>query len=298
MSSPTATFFITTARSGTQWTVKALERLYPDNLVVTHEPAGYLYEPRHTLRDSDKLRKLLDKPEIRAHFDHIHRIIQEKSYVEVGFPAFALAPLLREEFGDRLRLVQLTRHPVHVAASTVTHGWFDDGHREDIKDAIMVQPTDPGAKLPEYTDRWPTMTPFEKGLYFWYQVHSFGLEQEALSPPGTFLRVQFEKLVSDRSTQNALTAFLGLAQRSSWVDLTAKKIDKFQQQTAEPIDSTKIQDHPDIIKLALRLGYDPLEIDSTALQKRYQMGNRLVAFIKRAGNKAIRMLRGFLSWLR
>ena len=64
MSEPTVTFFITTARSGTQWTASTLNKVYSDLLLAEHEPLGYRYEPRKTLRDLGKLRALLDREEI------------------------------------------------------------------------------------------------------------------------------------------------------------------------------------------------------------------------------------------
>ena len=118
----TVTFFITTARSGTQWLTAALREAYGDALVARHEPLGYRYRPKVTLRDPDALRALVRQPEIAAHFATIRTVSAERPYVEVGFPAYALAPALREEFGEALRLVQLTRHPLRVAGSLVSHG--------------------------------------------------------------------------------------------------------------------------------------------------------------------------------
>jgi len=107
----TVTFFITTARSGTQSLHAALQTVYSDLLVAEHEPIRYAYAPKQCLRDPAALAALRIKPVVRQHLDHIHEVLRHKSYVEVGFPAFATAPLLAEEFGTRLRLVQLVRHP-------------------------------------------------------------------------------------------------------------------------------------------------------------------------------------------
>ncbi|WP_181164627.1 sulfotransferase domain-containing protein [Amaricoccus solimangrovi] len=275
---PNVAFFITTARSGTQWTASTLSRIYPDEVVVEHEPLGYRYAPRRNLRDIERLRELLSDDVIRQHFDRIHETIEHRTYVEVGFPAFALAPLLREEFGDRLRLAQLTRNPVQVAASTVTHDWFKEGERQEIKDLILLAPGEPGAALPHYADRWPGMSGFERGLYYWYQVHGFGLEQEALSPPGTFARFRFEDLMGDPEVQRSLAAFLGLPERDGWEEATKTRVDVHQRRTPQRFDVEAIARHPEIGALAHRLGYDPGGIDGKALDRRYRISRyRLMA---------------------
>ena len=261
------TFFITTARSGTQWVESALNEIYGDLLMAEHEPLRYLYKPRTNLRDLDKLRALRENPRIRAHLERIHEITMTHTYVEVGFPAFALAPLLREEFGDRLRLVQLTRDPVKVAASTVTHNWPD---RQDIIDSILPTPLDPGTKLAKYADVWPRLTGFEKGLFYWYEVHSYGLEQEPASPPGTYLRIQFEKLVKDDQTQGVFCDFLGLPRRPDWAEFTSERVDGYYYRTSEPINWAAIHEYPEIYHLAKTLGYEPEKLDPEVLSARYR----------------------------
>ncbi|HMT98596.1 MAG TPA: hypothetical protein PKA33_04400 [Amaricoccus sp.] len=151
--------------------------------------------------------------------------------MEVGFPAYALAPLLRAEFGEKLRLVQLVRHPVKVAASLVTHGWYCEGAREDIAQAVAPTPADPGVTLKAYAPRWPAMAPFEKSLFYWYEVHRYGKEVESASPPGRFAR--------------------------------------FRAKTDEVIDPAAITRHPEILALAEELGYAPQDIDAAEFAARY-----------------------------
>jgi len=280
------TFFITTARSGTQWVASTLEKAYPDKLVVAHEPIGYDYNPRHSLRNPDKLREIANKPSVRKHLDEIHRIIEDKSYVEVGFPAFAMAPILREEFGDRLRLVQMTRHPVKVAASVVTHDWFGEDQRKDIAEKIIVKPTDPGAKLKRYASVWKKLSSFERGLYYWYQVHAYGAELEATSRPGTFARFKFEKLISDESEQDRFFGFMGLPPRSEWRESTGERVDKFRSTTAEEIDTTALEAHPEILSFAEELGYNPTRYNAKDLAKRYRRG-RVRQLFWRVKNKLL-----------
>lgn len=135
-----ATFFITTARSGTQWLAHNLSVHYQNELRAAHEPIGYAYRPKVYLRARERLDELSALPAVRKHLDDIHRVLQTRSYIEVGFPAFAMAPLLVRELGAQLRLVQLVRNPVRIAASLVTHRWYQ-GTRDDTLSAdIEVTP--------------------------------------------------------------------------------------------------------------------------------------------------------------
>ena len=95
----TVTFFIATARSGTQWLADQLQSAYPDRLVVRHEPIGYAYKPRLVLRDQSQILALRQDPIVAAHLAQIHSAIADKDYVETGFPAYPVGPLLRAEFG-------------------------------------------------------------------------------------------------------------------------------------------------------------------------------------------------------
>ncbi len=265
----TATFFVTTARSGTQWLARQLNRHFDDLLEARHEPVGYLYRPRDTLRDPAALRALRAEPAVAAHFDAIHAIMAERAYVEVGFPAYALAPLLREEFGENLRLVQLTRHPVKVAASLVTHGWYCDGGRDDIARAVAPTPADPGVTLKSYAARWPGMTPFEKSLFYWYEVHRYGMEVAETAPPGGFARFRLEDLTGDPAAKDALRDFLGLPERPDWTAAERRHEDRFQGKTGEEIDPAAILRHPGILALAAELGYAPEDIDAAEFAARY-----------------------------
>ncbi|MBD3625409.1 MAG: sulfotransferase domain-containing protein [Rhodobacteraceae bacterium] len=271
--SPNVVFLVTTARSGTQWLHQTLSSCYADKVHAEHEPLGYLYDPRHCLRNPDGLARLAEQPRLQAHFDDIDQVLESgKSYVELGFPAFAMAPLLRQRFGDRLRLLQLVRNPARVAASLVTHHWYTPGLRQDIRDSIALTPGDPGVTLGAYADRWDRMSPFEKGLFYWYEVHRFGLEQERLSPAGQYHRARFEDLLKSPEALKGLLAFLDLPPRDAAEAAPQRKIDRFHHKTAQAIDFKAIRRHPEIIALAEELGYRIRSSDLKALAQRYQKG--------------------------
>ncbi len=278
--SPRVVFLVTTARSGTQWLHQTLSSSYADMVQAEHEPLGYFYDPRHCLRNPDGLHRLADEPRLQTHFDNIDRVLASgKSYVELGFPAFAMAPLLRQRFGDRLRLLQLVRNPARVAASLVTHRWYMPDQRPNIRGTIALTPDDPGIALKSYVDRWDRMSAFEKGLFYWYEVHRFGVEQERLSPAGQYRRVRFEDLLKKPDDLKGLLAFLGLPPRDTAEDAPGRKIDRFHHKTTQTIDFKAIRRHPEIIALAEELGYKIRSSDLATLAQRYQK-NRLWVFGK------------------
>jgi hypothetical protein len=264
-----ATFFITTARSGTQWLCATLRDIYPDVLTVEHEPIRYAYAPKRYLRNPGAIEELRRDPIVREHFGAIHRTLKTKPYVEVGFPAFAAAPLLWEEFGERLRLVQLVRHPVRVAASIVTHRWFDDAGHRGIQANIALEPFDPGVILRHYETRWAEMSSFEKALFYWAEVHLYGLDVQHKFFVVPFLRVTFEDLLAQTRARTQLTHFLGMPYRAEWDKAPARRVDSYHYQTSARIDGAAILSHPEISTLAARFGYDVAGIAEREIRDRY-----------------------------
>lgn len=293
---PTAAFLVTTARSGTQWLAAALSEVYPDLPDVDHEPVGCAYAPCRTLRDADALAALAAESAIRAHLDRVHTTLGEgRSYVESGFPAFAIAPLAARAFGDRLRHVQLVRDPVRVAALLVTHMWYGQRARADVQGTVAMTPFCPGVRLHGYRARWERMSAFEKGLCYWAEVHLYGLELEAAAPTDRFARFRTEDLVADDPTERRrLCAFLDLPERATWLAAPARQVDGHRHTTTEPIDPRELERHPEIVALAERFGYRAgTDADTAqALSARYRAG-RIAAFALRA-RRALRRTVGRL----
>ncbi len=268
---PAATFFVTTARSGTQWLAQALVANCPDGARIEHEPVGYLYAPRKTLRDPEALRALPVDPRIEDHFASVSRTLAGgRPYVETGFPAFALYPLLKERFGEALRIVHLVREPVRVAASLTTHGWYVPGRRSDIEESVALTPSDGGFTLTNYAGAWRDMPPFEKCLFFWYEVHRYGLELEETIAPDRFARFRLRDLTTDPGEMSRLLHFTGLSVRSDLRKMQDKKVDRYSAKSSERIDWKAIGKYPEILALAERFGYSLDELDPRTLASRYQ----------------------------
>lgn len=269
---PFVAFFIATARSGTQWTADRIST-NPDLLHVEHEPLRYAYDSRHCLRNPDMLKQVVARQEVVSHFDRIDEINERGvSYVEVGFPPYAMAPALRERFGERLRLVHLLRDPVRVAASLVTHRWYVEEGRAHLMERMGLTPFDIGATFTRYTDKWDEMSAYEKGLFLWAEVHSFGLEQERVSAEGSFRRFRFEELVSSPALFQQLQAFLGLPSLEPIDTDSARRVtDRYRLKTSLDIPWESINDYPEIVDLALEFGYDTYGLDIGSLEARYKL---------------------------
>jgi hypothetical protein len=289
------TFFITTARSGTQWICETLRENYPDLLVVGHEPIRYAYAPKRYLRNPDAAWELRQNPKVSKHLDNIHRTLESKSYVEVGFPAFAAAPLLWGEFGERLLLVQLSRHPVRVAASLVTHRWFDPGQRPDVETDIIITPTDPGARMKHYADRWDQMSAFEKALFFWAEVHSFGVEVQTTFEKVPFCVVTFEGLLARPEEREYLARFLGLPYRQDWSQATKRNIDSFRTQTTTSIDRQQIYQIPEVVELAEQFGYDVAAVSTEEIQRRYRIS--WISKVQRRVKRSVHRAAALWAWI-
>ncbi len=290
----TVTFFITTARSGTQWLASKLGEGSGDRLRVEHEPVGYRYRPAANLRDPAALRRLQDDPVIAGHFRRIDDTLGGgRSYVEVGFPALALFPLLRERFGDRLRIVQLVRHPVRVAASLVTQRWYTDPGRPDVRATVALTPSSSGVLLRDYAERWSSMTAFERGLFYWYEVHAYGREVARMCSTDEFRLFRFLDLVGDASARDDLLGFLGLPVSQAALSNPAERIDQFHRPTSESIDVSHIEDHPPVVALATALGYDVGAVPQDEIDDRHREGaaDRLSRWLGSAGRRLRRPLR-------
>jgi len=283
----TATFFIATARSGTQWLTDRLRQVYSVEFVTEHEPIRYAYRPKLYLRGYDKLNELRALPAVSDHLDAIHLTLESNSYVEVGFPCYAMAPLLIREFGDRLRLVHLIRHPVRVAASVVTHHWYQDSRKDTLAMDIEPTPSDPGVVQTRYSDRWAGLSPYEKGLYYWTEVHLFGLEVQTRYPDVPFLTLKFEDLIDPPAALKRLAGFLGVDYREELAEKATTQVDRFHQTTSVAIDWTEIARHEQTQALAKHFGYDTASLDGDRLLERYgtksegSLVNRAVRKLKR-----------------
>jgi hypothetical protein len=260
--------FLSTGRCGTQWVTAGLRELHP-RVAAEHEPIGPLYKPRRYFRCYDNPKTILEVPEVARHLDRVAR--EPRAYVETGWPLFAALPLFAERFGERLRVVHLTRHPVPSALSHLAHNSYAGSARDDAYTRwATLGPSDPGVLQTGYAERWGEMSPYEKCLFWWTEVHLYGLEAPGRLDGIPFLVVRSEDVLGGSPPAlERLLEFMDLRWSAGWVEHARRVVDRWHHHTDADVDPLQVLAHPAAVDTAARLGYDAAELDRSALAARY-----------------------------
>ena len=272
MGSPHGIFLVLSAgRCGTQWLAANLADSYGDRLDVAHEPLGPFYRPREFFRAYDRLAELGALPEVAAHLDRVERVVESRSYVETGWPLFAAIPLFIQRFGCKVRLIHLTRHPVPNAISHMVHQCYAGSPRDDPYTRLAaLDPFCPGVFQGDYGARWESLTPYEKCLFWWTEVHQYAGEIAELHPDQPVIRLKSEDLLASEQAQRSLTTFLELPYGFDRAARRRDIVDEWHHRTRLDFDWRQIFEHPATLQVAAQLGYDPEEIDARLLEERYR----------------------------
>lgn len=268
MPAPTVVAFLNSGRCGTQWLAHGLRALY-DGLDVEHEPIGPLYKPRRYFRRYDDPEAILEVPEVARHIAWIEQT--SRRYVETGWPLFPALPLLAARLGSRLRIVHLTRHPVPSALSHLAHKSYADSPRDDAYTRLAtLGPKDPNVFGSSYADCWEWLTPYERCLFWWTEVHMYAIELAGRVDGVQMLRLKSEDLLSgNRAALQELLAFMGLPWRDGWSIHARHVIDRWHHHTDEYVDPLEIHRHPSTVAIGEELGYDMAGLNLGALEERY-----------------------------
>ncbi len=266
-----AVLLVSTGRCGTQWLATHLADVYPDLAVVEHEPLGPNYRCRDHFRQPTNIDQLLEDPLFAAHLDRIEPITTARAYIETGWPLFSAVPAFAARLGHRLRLVHLTRHPVPTAISHMVHKTYAGSPRVDGYTRLAaLDPSCGGVFQRHLAARWDGMTPFEKTLFWWTEVHLYAEELEEALPHVPFYRLRSEDLFTPGGRAlRRLCEFMGLPWRDGLADRIEHKVDRWQHRTDEDFDWTVIRSYPDTVALAKRLGYEVDAVDEETLGARY-----------------------------
>lgn len=291
MATPNVCLFLSTGRCGTQWLASSLDRAYSDVAVVTHEPLGPWYRSREWFRSYDRIEQMLEVPLVSDHLEKVARTIESRPYVETGWPSYAAIPLFKHRFGNRLRIVHLTRHPVYTAMSYVSlmHKWTLDGWEQgEWVRFALPHPTSEGVKQQGYESRWEELSPYERALFWWTEIHLYAEEIVSLFPEMPTLKLSSEALLGrDDEPMRSLVAFLGLPERESFFDMRQTQVDAYHFPMSIDFDWRAIFSHPTTVSLAKRLGYDLDQLDESAVRDRYR--DRLT--VRRLANQVARRIR-------
>ncbi len=262
---PHATFVLSTGRCGTQWLAQHLSSQGLPNLAVEHEPLHDRYQARLMLGAESPfaLEPALAAP-ILEHAAAIEKRLEAGGYIECGHPCWSSLPWLAKRFEGRMRVIHLARHPVPTACSWLTHQAYCPPLLPHLREKILLSPFDAGVQFPEYQERWASLAPFEKALYYWTELNAFGLRWEKeLGVP--WLRVSYEDLFGG-SGLAAVHAFLGIPNLAARLET---RVDRFHYVSPEMQDWQATVSHPHAVETARLLGYDPLAVDATAMRQRY-----------------------------
>jgi hypothetical protein len=258
-----ALFVLSTGRCGTQWLADVLAQALRGRAEVQHEPLGDDYAPREMLgAGAHPEPDLADF--IGEHVRDIEETLATRDYVECGHPLWSSLPYLLRRFAGRARVVHLVRHPVPVAFSWLTMSAYTPPFASHVPERVLLSPFDAGVQFPAFRERWPSMSPYEKALFYWAEVNALGLrlEREAGVP---WLRVRFEDIVRG----DALARLVEFAGGDPAAPVSRGVVDKFVYLTECWADPRLIERHPEVVALARELGYDPLHFDAEKLRSRY-----------------------------
>ena len=260
---------LSAGRCGTQWLATAIGELYPQLVEAEHEPIGPLYEPRRFFRRYRDPEAMLDLADVRRHTE---RIAGSRHYIETGWPSFPALPLFAASFPDALRVVHLTRHPAPSALSHLAHQSYAGSPRADAYTRLAtLGPTDPNVFQNAYAERWDALTPYEKCLFWWTEVHAFGLEFAERFPAVERLVVRSEEMLcGDRPTLQRLIDFCDLPWDDRLPGLTRRRVDRWHHHTSELDDPALVRRHPLAVEVAARLGYEAADVRLQELRARYR----------------------------
>ena len=262
-----ATFILSTGRCGTQWLANFFEVAAGPSFKVTHEPLESLYVPRRMLAAKSPSNLSPDDREpIEDHIRWIENALNATSYIECGHPCWSSIPYLIDRFKQDARVIHLVRHPVPAAWSWLTHRAYCPPFHPSLPEKVLLSPFDAGTQFTEYRERWGTMSPYEKALYYWLEVNAFGrrLSENARAK---WMTVRFEDLF-ETAMQERLLAFVGAPPLGNHAS-RGEHIDRLRAYVEVSVNPFKIADHPAVLRLAEEFGYDPLRFDAEALKRRY-----------------------------
>ncbi len=182
---------------------------------------------------------------------------------------------MADRFRGRVRIIHLTRHPVTTRCSWLTHAAFQSPILPHIPEKILLSPFDEGIRFTEYQQTWATLSPFEKCLFYWSEVHAFALDlQSRLDVP--WLRLRYEDLF-DSDGLERLVDFLELPHRAGIFSQRTALVDNHRFLSNVWQDWQVIDKHPRVTAIAQQLGYNLVGIKEAALRRRYLASPGLTA---------------------
>ena len=248
---------LSTGRSGTSFLAHSVREAAGDRVAVYHEflnvreamPGRF-----HRSFDQRRLAEISSHPPVARAIERIVAEAKERPVVDFGWTMGPLVPLLHELMGDRLRIIVLNRHPVISAASMAVLGLYSNYPRPE---EYMVTPSSEGARFPEFAALWAQMSEFEKCLYRWYEIASYGLELSDRFPSLPMLFLNSETALKDGLAMSQIANFCGLVGVSPAPSNHRNGV-RVQNVETNPVGQEwrKYRKYPEIMGIGRALGFE------------------------------------------
>ena len=152
----------------------------------------------------------------------------------------------------------------------VTHRWYQNARRDSLSEDIELAPSDQGVLQQHYADRWQSMTPYEKALFYWTEVHQFAQDVNARFTTVPFHTARFEDLILDQSARASFAAFIGVRDAHRWGSFANTHVDHYRLRTVQRINLSSTIRHPKVVELSKRYGYDLTGVSGESIRARYE----------------------------
>lgn len=264
-----ACFVLSTGRCGTQWLTQYLNQLLgaqPQQYRVVHEPLNFQYNP---LKNSPETPLSSNQVELINHLEKIKNTLSKgANYIETGFPCWRHIAWFAQELAQPVKIVHLTRNPIDTARSWLKLNVYVPPILPHLPEKELFTPFAPYAKLPQFQTYWHELSPYEKCLYFWAEVHLQALAYKQDWHTANWLHLGYESLF-DAQTLNKLNRFLNIeGSGKHLMDTTARtlqqNIDNYGQLIQTHFDPNEIFQYPEIVALSKKLGYKLLAPKETS----------------------------------
>ena len=258
---------ITTGRSGSTYLHNLFTHNYPEQRGILHESLHpRLAKPALHHRRFDA--SALEDPNLRRHFDALDALREHGQVVDFGWVLGALAPALVQRYGERLRVLLLTAHPVSVAASFANRGHYTRNRGR----SWAISPFHDNARFQEYQSRWPAMSPFERGLFRWLEITSLGREFRERHPEVPVLAIRSDELFADPALAARVAEFVGLPPRELDFDVPKNEAASHHVER-RPVGEEwrRVFDMPEVMALAETMGFDMRPENVARIVSRYQL---------------------------
>jgi hypothetical protein len=273
---------ISTGRCGTTFLHRSFQNTPQLNACVFHEnlhanvakPAFY-----HRAYSEDLQKVMLDNLAISKQIEKWLELANNCPVIEFGWTTSALVPLLHSRIGKQLKVLVLHRHPFAVAGSLMNKGHYT----KNKNPAWAISPMHQRVLFPEFSGRWPTMSPFEKSLYRWLEITAYGFEIAKLYSDIEVMTIPSDVLFTDDSVLSRIAIFCGIDKSNLVLPSTYRNKVSNCDREIRPVGEEwqNYHRHPELLDFATKIGYDMSVDQVKEIVSNYQMPQGLFPTLRK-----------------